>query len=70
MLAISPWQNYRRVEVGDPLTDARSRGQLRVRNPNLLLLRLLLARAHRHAGILRTIPVSHAIFSIPESRRC
>src|ERR1035437_3743411 len=39
---------------------SRSRRQLRVRNPNVLLLLPLLARPHCHAHILRTKPVDHS----------
>src|ERR1035441_9283148 len=39
---------------------SRSRRQLRVRNPNVLLLLPLLARPHCHAHILRTTPVDHS----------
>ena len=39
-----------------------------MRDPQPLLLLPLLARAHRHARILRIIPVDHTIFSVPESR--
>src|ERR1019366_9206568 len=46
----------------------RSRCQLRVRNPNLLLLLPPLMRPHRHVRILRIIPVTYTIFSVPESR--
>ena len=44
------------------------RRQLRVRDSQIFLLRPLLARAHRHASILRMIPVNHTIFFVPESR--
>src|ERR1700751_5757135 len=37
--------------------------QLRVRNPDVFLLLPATPLAHRHARILRTIPVDHTIFS-------
>src|ERR1019366_2410290 len=46
----------------------RSRCQLRVRDPQILLLLPLLARAHRHALILRTNPVDTPELSAYESR--
>src|SRR5450631_1111933 len=36
--------------------------QLRVRDPDVFLLLPATPRAHRHARILRTIPVDHTIF--------
>src|ERR1019366_4127049 len=46
----------------------RSRRQLRVRDPEVLLLFPLLARAHRHAHILRTNPVDTSELSAHEPR--
>src|SRR5450759_4902740 len=46
----------------------RSGCQLRVRDPQILLLLPLLARAHRHAPILRTNPVDTPELSAYESR--
>src|ERR1019366_5737198 len=46
----------------------RSGYQLRVRDPQILLLLPLLARAHRHAPILRTNPVDTPELSAYESR--
>src|ERR1019366_2106897 len=47
---------------------SRSRRQLRVRNPNVLLLPPLLARPHCHAHILRTKPVDTSTFFAHASR--
>src|SRR5260370_17661539 len=41
---------------------SRRHRQLRVRDPNVFLLLLATPLAHRHARILRTIPVDHTIF--------
>src|ERR1700751_914097 len=41
---------------------ARRHRQLRVRNPDVLLLLPATPLAHRHPRILRTLPVDHAIF--------
>src|SRR5208337_4700942 len=46
----------------------RRRRQLLLCDPQPLLLLPLLARAHRHARILRIISVNYTIFSAPESR--
>src|SRR5215469_6306076 len=46
----------------------RSRSQLRMGNPDVLLLFALLARPHRHARILRTKPLSTSTISAQESR--
>src|SRR5664280_2295722 len=45
----------------------RSRCQLRVRDPQPLLLRPLLARPHRHPPILQTKPVDTSTLSAHES---
>src|SRR5664279_4021274 len=47
---------------------SRSRRQLRVRNPNVLLLLPLLARPHCHTRILRTTPVDTSTFFAYVSR--
>src|ERR1017187_1861158 len=48
----------------------RSGCQLRVRDPQTFLLLPLLARAHRHARILRIIPVHPIIFFVPRIQTC
>src|SRR5215469_11531681 len=47
---------------------ARRRSQLRMCNPDVLLLFALLARPHRHARILRTKLLSTSTISAQESR--
>ena len=47
---------------------SRSRRQLGVRDPDLLLLLPLLARPHRHAPILQTKPVDTSTLSTRESK--
>src|SRR5271157_3769108 len=47
---------------------SRRRRQLAVRNPDVLLLLPLLARAHCHARIVRTKPVDTATFLAHASR--
>jgi hypothetical protein len=46
----------------------RRRSQLRMCNPDVLLLFALLARPHRHARILRTKLLSTSTISAQESR--
>src|ERR1019366_2162935 len=48
----------------------RSGCQLRLRDPQTFLLLPLLARAHRHARILRIIPVRPIIFFVPRIQTC
>jgi hypothetical protein len=50
-------------EVGRGIGMPRRRRQLRVRDPQIFLLRPLLARPHRHAPILQTKPVDTSILS-------
>ena len=46
----------------------RSRSDFRMRDPEIFLPLPLLACAHCHARILRTIAVDHEIFFVKESR--